>query len=101
MEGGRCKWDRTAIRLVAGGWVLACFVLTQAYNSTLITYVIAPVNEPLINSIQDIAKNAKIQFLLQKNMGHESMFLVSKFSCLFVLWKEKSFYCLRVAEFYY
>jgi hypothetical protein len=55
--------------VVAGIWCLAAFVLSQAYNSTLITYVIAPNNRPLINSVLDIVNDPKIHLVVEKNMG--------------------------------
>jgi hypothetical protein len=30
-------WEEIAIRLAAAAWCLACFVLVQAYSSTLIS----------------------------------------------------------------
>ncbi|XP_057374282.2 ionotropic receptor 93a-like [Daphnia carinata] len=68
-QGGPVISQRRAIRVVAAIWCLAAFVLSQAYNSTLITYVIAPNDSPLINSVLDIVNNPSIHFLVEKNMG--------------------------------
>ena len=68
-SGGPIVSKRLPIRLVAGIWCLAAFVLSQAYNSTLITYVIAPNNPPLINSVLDIVNNPNIHLVVEKNMG--------------------------------
>nr|CAH0101150.1 unnamed protein product [Daphnia galeata] len=68
-QGGPIISKRLPIRLVAGIWCLAAFVLSQAYNSTLITYVIAPNNPPLINSVLDIVNNPNIHLVVEKNMG--------------------------------
>ncbi|XP_046648885.1 ionotropic receptor 93a-like [Daphnia pulicaria] len=68
-QGGPIISMRLPIRLVAGIWCLAAFVLSQAYNSTLITYVIAPNNPPLINSVMDIISNPNIRLIVEKNMG--------------------------------
>ena len=57
--------NRIHFRLVAGVWTLAAFVLVQAYNSTLITYVIAPVNQPLANSIYDIVDRDDINLVIR------------------------------------
>lgn len=50
IKGVRCESNRLSLRLVAGVWCLAAFVFVQAYMSTLITYVVTPINFPLINS---------------------------------------------------
>ena len=53
-------------RIVAGVWVLAAFVFVQAYQSLLITYVMAPVEAPLINSAYDIAESNDINLLVKR-----------------------------------
>ncbi|XP_046448237.1 uncharacterized protein LOC124197028 isoform X2 [Daphnia pulex] len=67
-QGGPCTSNRLPFRLVAGVWTLAAFIFVQAYTSTLFTYVVAPVNHPLIDSLYDIADNPEIH-LLVKNEG--------------------------------
>ncbi|EFX82168.1 hypothetical protein DAPPUDRAFT_241316 [Daphnia pulex] len=52
-QGGSCKSKRLPYRLVAGVWTLAAFVFVQAYTSTLFTYVVTPINHPLIDSVYD------------------------------------------------
>ena len=55
MNSGRsCQSNRLLFRLVAAGWVLAAFVIVQAYTSTLITYILAPITTPLADSIYDV-----------------------------------------------
>jgi hypothetical protein len=66
--------------LVAGVWALAAFIFVQAYTSTLFTYVVAPVNQPLINSIYDIAESSDINLLVKLAGTPESMFLASQLS---------------------
>ena len=39
---------------MAAGWVMAAFVIVQAYTSTLITYIVAPISTPLADSIYDV-----------------------------------------------
>jgi hypothetical protein len=53
-------------RLVAGVWCLAAFIFVQAYNSTLFTYVVVPVNYPLINSVYDMADRRDINLMVRK-----------------------------------
>jgi hypothetical protein len=64
-SGGPCESKRLSIRLVAGVWTLATFIFVQAYSSILFTYVVAPVNRPLINSIYDIFDNSDINLFVR------------------------------------
>lgn len=64
--GGLCISNEVKFRLVAAGWTLAAFVLVQAYTSILFTYVIAPNNSPLINSIYDVADTSDLQLFVKK-----------------------------------
>ncbi|KAI9563542.1 hypothetical protein GHT06_011005 [Daphnia sinensis] len=73
-QGGPCTSDRISFRFVAGVWTLAAFIFVQAYTSTLFTYVVAPVNQPLINSIYDIAENPDINLLVKKAGTADTMF---------------------------
>jgi hypothetical protein len=57
---------RLPFRLVAGVWCLAAFIFVQAYNSTLFTYVVVPVNYPLINSVYDMADRRDINLMVRK-----------------------------------
>ncbi|EFX82353.1 hypothetical protein DAPPUDRAFT_241433 [Daphnia pulex] len=52
-QGGLFPSKRLPYRLVAGVWTLAAFFFVQSYTSTLFTYVVTPINHPLINSIYD------------------------------------------------
>jgi ionotropic glutamate receptor len=47
-------------------WTLAAFIFVQAYTSTLITYIVTPVNQPLITSAYDIAERSDIQLFVRK-----------------------------------
>ena len=74
--GGVCKWKRLPFRLAAGAWTLAAFIFVQAYNSTLITYVITPSQSPLIYSAYDIAKDPSIALYMRKASTGERMITV-------------------------
>ena len=63
-------------------WVLATLVLVQAYQSTLITYVIAPVTTPLINSVYDLAENTNINFVVRRGGTLEYLFKVNLLACI-------------------
>jgi hypothetical protein len=53
-------------RLVAGVWSLAAFFFVQAYTSLLFTYVVTPINHPLINSIYDIVDSSDINLVVRE-----------------------------------
>jgi hypothetical protein len=74
--GGPCASKRLPFRLVAGVWTLAAFIFVQAYTSILFTYVVAPVNQPLVNSIYDIAESSDINLLVKIGGTPETMFMV-------------------------
>lgn len=54
------------IRLIAGAWCLAAFVFVQAYNSILITYIVAPTNYPLVSSFNELAERSDLHIVLKK-----------------------------------
>lgn len=84
MSGGPCTTKKLAIRLVVGAWCLAAFVLGQAYNSTFVTYVIAPIAQPLINSVHDIVNDPNIRVIVEKGRGMDVFFsVISKIIVLF------------------
>lgn len=66
--GGPDPKKRLSIRLIAGVWCLAAFVFVSAYNSTLITYVLAPINYPLVNSLQEAVDRSDV-ILWIRNSG--------------------------------
>jgi hypothetical protein len=68
---------RLSFRLVAGVWCLAAFIIVQAYTSILFTYVVTPVNLPLVNSVYDIIEQSDVQLFLAKGMPLEIFISVS------------------------
>jgi hypothetical protein len=64
--GGHCRSNRLSYRFVAGVWCLAAFIFVQAYTSILFTYIVTPINQPLIKSVYDIVEHNDIQFLVRK-----------------------------------
>ncbi|EFX82331.1 hypothetical protein DAPPUDRAFT_101737 [Daphnia pulex] len=66
-QGGPCTSKRLPYLLIATSWTLAAFIFVQAYNSLLFSYVIAPVHQPLINSVYDIAESSDINLLAKKS----------------------------------
>ena len=64
---------------MAGVWCLATFVLVQAYTSLLITYIIAPNNSPLIESVHDLTKTSDIKLIIDIRSGFDDMISVTIF----------------------
>ncbi|XP_046449207.1 ionotropic receptor 93a-like [Daphnia pulex] len=64
-QGGSCTSKRLPFRLVAGVWTLAAFIFVQAYTSTLFTYVVAPVNYPLVDSMYGVAESTDVNLLFR------------------------------------
>ncbi|XP_046449196.1 glutamate [NMDA] receptor subunit 1-like [Daphnia pulex] len=66
-QGGPCRSGKLPYRLVAGVWILAAFIFVQAYTSTLFTYVVTPIEQPLIKSVFDIINNGDINLLVRES----------------------------------
>ncbi|EFX87004.1 hypothetical protein DAPPUDRAFT_235850 [Daphnia pulex] len=62
-DAGPCPSNRLPFRIVAGAWSLAAFIFVQAYTSTLSTYVLTPINNPLVNSPYEIPEMKDVQLL--------------------------------------
>lgn len=73
MIGGTYTANRFPIRFIAAAWSLAAFVFVQAYNSTLITYVLAPTNRPLVSSFHELANSPNLIFWIKKSGSVESL----------------------------
>ncbi len=65
LKGIPFKSKRLSFRMVAGVWTLAAFFFVQTYTSTLITYIITPVKDPLISTVQDIVENPDINVFIK------------------------------------
>nr|CAH0107696.1 unnamed protein product [Daphnia galeata] len=68
-QGGYCVRKQLAIRLAAAAWCLACFVLVQAYSSTLIAFITSPNNKPIINSVYDIPNVPGLKITVERNFA--------------------------------
>ena len=82
MTGARIAGSRLPIRLIAGTWCLAAFVFVQAYTSTLITYILAPTNDPLVSSFNELGERSDVQIILKKFGNVENMLTVKNPVCL-------------------
>ncbi|XP_046648429.1 glutamate receptor ionotropic, kainate 5-like [Daphnia pulicaria] len=77
-QGGPCMSKRLPYRLVAGVWTLAAFIFVQAYTSTLFTYVVTPISEPLINSVYDVVDNPDIKLIVRETGFMNTLLTASK-----------------------
>ena len=57
------------MRFLIGAWCLAAAILVNSYSSVLITYVLAPNNPPLINSVYDLVQTDYIKLVVDKGRG--------------------------------
>ncbi|EFX82391.1 hypothetical protein DAPPUDRAFT_316802 [Daphnia pulex] len=81
-QGGACLSKRLPYRLVAGVWTLAAFIFVQAYTSTLFTYVVTPISEPLIDSVYDVVNNGDINLLVRETGFMNTLLSASLFGKL-------------------
>ena len=82
-KGGPCTSNRFSFRLVAGAWSVAAFILIQAYNSTLFTYVMTPINNPLINSPDEIPERNDVHLLIKRGGSTDIVLSASTFVKIF------------------
>nr|CAH0113330.1 unnamed protein product [Daphnia galeata] len=73
-QGGTSRDQKLTIRLLAGSWCVACFVLVTAYSSVLISFVTSPYYKPLIRSVYDIPKNPNIKITVNRGWSPDLLF---------------------------
>ena len=74
--GGFMRSRRLAIRLIAGSGLLA-FVFVTAYQSVLISYIMAPgVEPPIVDSFADLVNKTNVQLFVEKGLTIDSMLTV-------------------------
>jgi hypothetical protein len=78
-QGGTSRDQKLTIRLLAGSWCVACFVLVTAYSSVLISFVTSPYYKPLIRSVYDIPKNPNIKITVNRGWSPDLLFTVSAY----------------------
>jgi hypothetical protein len=76
-QGGTSRDQKLTIRVLAGTWCVACFVLVTAYSSVLTSFVTSPYYKPLIRSVHDIPKNPQIKITLNRGWVPDRVFSVS------------------------
>ncbi|EFX82191.1 hypothetical protein DAPPUDRAFT_316806 [Daphnia pulex] len=88
-QGGLCPSKRLPYRLVAGVWTLAAFFFVQSYTSTLFTYVVKPINHPLINSIYDVLENKDINLIIRETGFINTLLMTNNLTGLFATLRKK------------
>ncbi|XP_046448046.1 ionotropic receptor 93a-like isoform X2 [Daphnia pulex] len=88
-QGGFCPSKWLPFRLVAGVWTLAAFFFVQSYTSTLFTYVVTPINPPLINSVNDIVDSGDINLLVRETGFLNTLLLATNHTGLFLALQKK------------
>jgi glutamate receptor, ionotropic, invertebrate len=71
-----CYPKKLTIRLVAGAWCLAAFVLVNSYSSTLISFLSVSNNQPFIKSIYDIPKKPGAHLVVEQGKSADVIFSV-------------------------
>ena len=68
---------RFSIRLIAGSWCFLAFVFVHAYQSVLISYILAPgMESPIIDSLTDLVNKTDVQLLVEKGMPIDAFLTV-------------------------
>ena len=67
---------KLAIRIVFGAWCIATLVLTEAYDSLLISYITAPNHQPLIKSIYELRTRPDVRLAVNKDFNMDVLFSV-------------------------
>jgi hypothetical protein len=78
---------RLAIRLVAGSWCILAFVLVTAYQSLLISFILAPgIEPPIVDSFADLANKTNVRLLVEKGRSLDSLLTVYTKGCYLTLY---------------
>jgi len=64
------------MRLAGGAWCIAALILTNFYSSVLTSLITVSTAVPLVNSVEEAAKNEDIKLVIQKGFGAEGMIAV-------------------------
>ncbi len=82
------------IRLVAGAWCVATFVLTNIYSNLLISYVTSPNPKPMLSSINDLANRPEIHVAV--DTGYEYYIDPIVLGCILLITKT----CFKILLYY-
>ena len=65
------------MRLAGGAWCIAALILTNCYSSILISLITTSSPEPIVNSVEDLANNDRIELIVPKDYGAHILISVS------------------------
>ena len=65
--GCALKNNKSAVRFLAAVWCLMAVILINYYNSTLISYMLVPKYEPIVNTIEELAHSTKLSVSAEKS----------------------------------
>ena len=78
-DGGFLASKRLAPRLVAGAWSLLTFILITAYQTVLISYIMAPgMQPPIVDSFADLANKSDVRLIVEKGLSIDTLLTVCK-----------------------
>lgn len=63
-------------RIVAAAWCLGSFVIFNSYNTTLISYVTAPLKDPLVKTIYDVKDKPEVKVIVDRGLSLQILILV-------------------------
>ena len=68
--------SRNSLRLVAAGWFLAAIVLVNVYNGTLVSFLTVPKYEPIVGTLDELARSKTLKIAMAKQTIVSQYFLV-------------------------
>ena len=75
--GAQIMPRKIKLRILAGTWCLATFVLINYYMTILTSFTTAPNFKALVESIEDLASKDYVKLVVPKNVAVEEMILVN------------------------
>ena len=64
------------IRLVVGSWGIAALIIANLYGAFLISFIMSPNPEPLVDSPQELADKDKVDLVVFKNYAVDITIMV-------------------------
>lgn len=66
-----------ALKIVVGGWCLVALVLVNSYSGKLISALIVPKLEPVVNSFEELANSKTLKVTVESNSVLSDIIMVS------------------------
>ena len=77
-QGENFRPLKLSLRLVAAGWFLAAIVLVNVYNGTLVSFLTVPKYEPIVGTLDELARSKTLKLAVGKQTIVSQYFLVPK-----------------------